>query len=216
MQPAIESARIHFVVTGFTPFCDIRENPSRILVETLSSLFPSLAVYRIVDTSAEAVDRFLPELYGELERQPRPLTVVILHFGVDATSRTFRLERGAKNEASFSCADNAGWRPYRRKIDNRRPLDSYLEDRFPFPLETLVRELRADPVQISAYGGTFVSNYTYYRSLQYAHQISTSALKIYPLYVHIPPFVSISKEQQIIFSLQLAERISSLLIDIDE
>lgn len=71
----------------------------------------------------------------------RPPLVCVLHLGVHTTAPCFRLERCAWNEATFRCADEAGWCPQAERVASCDDLGRCRATRL--PVDALVAALNA-------------------------------------------------------------------------
>lgn len=189
---------VDFWVTGFGPFCNVPRNPSEQLVERLAERGPNWRAHKFrLRVSAQAVDESVPTLFALAKARAAATSspAVVLHVGVDASARSMVLERGAVNTKDFGrCADEDGYRPSGpERIDPGSPLDAYRPT--DLPLDRVARELRDEglDVELSPSGGTFVSNYVYWRSLELA---GSGRLRVHALYVHVPPFRAMGPERQ--------------------
>jgi pyroglutamyl-peptidase len=180
-----------FVVTGFTPFCGIKSNPSQEIVRLLKH--PQIYKKVILDVSIKSVEKNLRTLCSEKSK-------FVLHIGLDPGGSNFKLEEGAINTKSFSCPDNEGEEPFDSPINPRKGKDTFLTTIL--DLEKVVRKLKGFPVVISKYGGTFVSNYTYYRCLEFCKRC---------LYVHVPPTSEIPLLRQVKFIAKLLDALGDQL-----
>nr|XP_010909811.1 uncharacterized protein LOC105035810 isoform X2 [Elaeis guineensis] len=132
--------------------------------------------------------------------------VILLHFGVNSGSTTFAIENQAINEATFRCPDELGWKPQRVPIipsdgDISRTRETSL------PVNEIIKALAKMGylVMPSDDAGRFVCNYVYYHSLHFAEQRGIKSL-----FVHVPLFLTISKETQMQFVASLLEVLASL------
>lgn len=112
---------------------------------------------------------------------------VFVHFGVNAAVTRFELEIQGRNEATFSCPDEAGWSPVRCTIDEDPllPVEHVRQTRL--PVHRIASELcdAGYDVGVSSDAGRFVCNYVYYNSLQMAERNGSLSL-----FVHVPPTAS--------------------------
>jgi pyroglutamyl-peptidase len=165
------------LVTGFGPFPGVAENPSAWLAETLAAEPPRLDAEfhaRVVPTAWQAAE-LMPQLYDSL--QPH----VMIHFGVNQRATSFRIERFAHNRAA-SRRDAEGALPSRPVIRPEGParFDTDL------PAADLAAHLDACgfPAVASRFAGSYLCNYLYYHSLDWAGRQSDPRLA---LFVHVPP-----------------------------
>jgi pyroglutamyl-peptidase len=226
-EPVVE---VH--CTGFGRFHNIAVNPTQLLVEKLPAYLRqhplpkacSLASAVVFETAAMSTRVLLERMYDKVEgsrpdlsvaasgavvpRKPRPpRRVVFVHFGLNVAIKQFELELQARNEATFSCPDEAGWCPVRCRIDPDAsvPLDHVR--RTALPVCHLVAELRASgfDVGVSADAGRFVCNWVYYNSLRLAEAKGACSL-----FVHVPPHEAQPLDTQLRFFAALSEHISAL------
>ena len=202
-------------LTGFEPFGEHVENPSKILVE------------RILGTSqTHEIKEILP--YGlesesvELSFSGRILTVdeagsssslndlsdvdAVIHVGLNENAEKIRFEMCAINELNFRIADNSGRETKEDFIDeNGLPL-----------LHTTVHRPSISHVfsnnefiEISEDCGRFVCNETYYRTLNFIEKngLQSRGRALPALFVHIPPFESIPENQQLELLSELCARV---------
>ena len=172
-------ARPRVLLTGFGPFPSAAVNSSAWLVETLAAQTPSADLdcelhARVLPTEWESVAALTSRLYEAL--QPH----VMIHFGLSARARSFRLERSAHNRAAPR-ADAKGARPGSRVILPQGPdrLDTAL------PASPLAAHLKARGLAAvtSRSAGRYLCNFLYYRSLEWAARQHSPSLA---LFVHIP------------------------------
>jgi pyroglutamyl-peptidase len=170
-------ARPRVLVTGFGPFPGVAENPSAWLAETLASEPPHLDVEfhaRVVPTAWQAA-QLMPRLYESLQPQ------VMIHFGVSQRATSFRIERFAHNRAAL-----------RRDADGALPAGPVIKSAGParFDTELPAADLAAHldscglPAIASRSAGSYLCNYLYYHSLDWAGRQPDPSLA---LFIHIPP-----------------------------
>ena len=202
-------------MTGFEPFGEHVENPSKILVE------------RILGTSqTNEINEILP--YGlesesvELSYLGRILTVdeagsgaslnhlsdmdAVIHVGLNENAQKIRLEMCAINELNFRIADNSGRETKEGFIDeNGLPLLHTTAHRPSISHAFSDNEF----VEISEDCGRFVCNETYYRTLNFIEKngLQSRGRALPALFVHIPPFESIPEDQQLEIFSELCARI---------
>jgi pyroglutamyl-peptidase len=170
-------ARPRVLITGFGPFPGVADNPSAWLAEMFAARraeFDCELHARILPTEWEAV-ALMPPLYETL--QPH----VMIHFGLNARAKTFRIEKSAHNRAARR-ADAKGALPAIPTIRNPGP------DRFDtsLPAASLAAHLRMCglPAVTSRSAGRYLCNFLYYHSLDWARGRTETPLI---LFVHIPP-----------------------------
>ncbi len=202
-------------MTGFEPFGEHVDNPSKILVE------------RILGTSqTNEIKEILP--YGlesesvELSYSGRILTVdeagsgesldhlsdvdAVIHVGLNENAQKIRLEMCAINELNFRIADNSGRETKEGFIDeNGLPLLHTTAHRPSISHAFSDNEF----VEISEDCGRFVCNETYYRTLNFIEKngLQSRGRALPALFVHIPPFESIPEEQQLEIFSELCARV---------
>jgi|SRR5579883_1115857 len=181
-----------FTVTGFTPFCGLGSNPSQDILKRLEH--PEVSKKVLLDVSMKSVERNLKKLCTG--------TGFVLHVGLDPGSTQFKLEKGAINTKSFSCPDNEGEQPLDSPINQEKGKNTFLVTSL--DLKKVMEKLKGFPVVISKYGGTFVSNYTYYRCLETCGKSNC-------LYVHVPPTSVIPLKDQVNFIRKLLDALKDQL-----
>jgi pyroglutamyl-peptidase len=168
-------ARPRVLITGFGPFPGVTENPSAWLAETLAEQaraeFHAELHARILPTEWRVAE-LMPGLYARL--QPH----VMIHFGVDRRGQTLRIERFAHNRTAPR-ADASGALPRSALVRPEGPerLDTKL------PTTRLAAHLRSRglPATASRSAGSYLCNFLYYHSLEWARGRACLAL-----FVHIP------------------------------
>jgi pyroglutamyl-peptidase len=171
-------ARTRVLLTGFGPFPGVLKNPSAWLVERLAEQSPpefdcELHV-RVLPTEWQAT-QLMRRLYESV--QPH----VMIHFGLSARAKIFRIERSAHNRAAPR-ADAVGALPLSPVIHPQGP------DRFDtqLPIGALAAHLRSRgvPAVASPSAGSYLCNFLYYHSLGWARARANDCRV---LFVHIPP-----------------------------
>lgn len=182
-----------FTVTGFTPFCGLASNPSQEILKKLKH--PEVSKKVLLDVSIKSVEKNLKGLCSGSK--------FVLHIGLDPEGKQFKLEASAINTKSFSCPDNEGEQPLDSPINPRRGKNTFLVTNL--NLRNVVGKLKGFPVVVSKYGGTFVSNYTYYRCLEVCRKCdgpksgSSQPCAAGCLYVHVPPTSVMPLREQVKF-----------------
>lgn len=147
---------ISFIVTGFGPFCNVKENPTTYLVDKLvdyldeterqrndggggggsgtASLAASTSTL-VIETSSIAARQQVDALHAELVRKKMDGTnhhhvTILLHLGVDECGRNFQVETCAYNEANFRVPDEGGHQPRHQRVVDGSPIGT--------PLTTLI------------------------------------------------------------------------------
>jgi len=173
-------ARPHVLITGFGPFPGATENSSAWLVETLaasrlSSRLNCTLHAEVLPTEWAEVATLGPRLFNQ--HRPR----VMLHLGLNKRARGFRIERTARNLIDPN-EDARGAMPSTRSVLERGR--ALLDTRLSAP--NLVKHLRAQglPAAASRSAGTYLCNYLYYLSLDWARRQEAPCDVCF---VHIPP-----------------------------
>jgi len=212
---------VHFFVTGFGPFQGVASNPSSNLVNDLNDYIRSNPDFKlqvsaeILETSAIYVKKRMDELFEKIDDDRKNLDgkirqhYVVLHLGVSYMAKKICLEQCAYNEATFRIPDERGYQPMQQCI---------VEDpsiKFGVCLEThlnitdIIGENK-DTAILSKDPGRFVCNYTYCYSLDKANSMISNHDKetkpnVDVLFVHVPHFQQICKEDQFRFLLKLMD-----------
>ena len=167
-------ARPRVLITGFSPYPGVAENPSGWLAETLAARkFHDYNLQaRVLPTEWQAVAELIPRLHGSA--QPH----VMIHFGVSPRAKTLRIERAAHNRAA-SLTDACGAVPGTRVISTNGAmrLDTSL------PVTQIAAHLRTQGMvaHSSRSCGRYLCNFLYYCSLQWAQAHGRDTL-----FVHVP------------------------------
>lgn len=225
-----------FIVTGFGPFNGVPDNPTSILVKELpdylqqsssdipdGDMLSACTETMIIETSAEAVRQEIESLCQKLEPYP---SAIVLHLGVDASSKRFHLEKCAYNDATFRVPDEKGYQPTREPVVETCDLGTTLLTSFDVPSlvammnETVSTNLEGPPLaNPSTDPGRFVCNYIYCASMNafqcakiengQEEEMPASECddaprpRVQSLFLHVPPFEAIPKEEQLIFVTRL-------------
>lgn len=207
---------VQFVVTGFSKFEGVDNNPTEKIVRNLDDYVEkrggikggaSLSCCRVLQVGTKDVASFLEQQAGILKDSQE--TVVWLHLGVSALSRAFQLEQQAVNNASFSVPDEDGWQPDGQKIVDTEGLSIDSCIRSDLNVEVLVGNLREQgfDTQLSSDAGTFVCNWTYCSSLHLCHCRGSGGW--HSLFVHVPHFQCIPEDTQMRFIVAVMDQISA-------
>lgn len=217
-----ESTVTEYHLTGFGTFHNVPVNPTQLIINRLPShLHDSplpknivLASSSVLKVAAETTRHELQKLYANLSNPLSPVlrsrsrderNIVVIHLGVNVAARKFQLEMQGKNEATFSCADELGYRPVMETIDKSAPLAAPCAT--PLPVHSLVTAMqcRGFQTELSTDAGRFVCNWVYYNSLQLARRNGATAL-----FVHVPPAYVADIDTQTRFVRELLEEIAVL------
>ena len=202
-------------LTGFEPFGEHVENPSKILVERILGTRQTNEIKEIPPYGLESES-------VELSYSGCILTVdeagsgeslnhlsdvdAVIHVGLNEKAQKIRLEMCAINELNFRIADNSGRETKEGFIDeNGLPLLHTTAHRPSISHAFSNNEF----VEISEDCGRFVCNETYYRTLNFIEKsgLQSRGRALPALFVHIPPFESISEDQQLELFSELCARI---------
>jgi pyroglutamyl-peptidase len=185
----------------------------------------------VVETSAQAARAEIANLQRKLLSDAETAGVILLHLGVSAALQHFHLETAAYNVAAFRCPDERGYQPSQTPIvDDSRSIAVGGALTTTFDVPALVEELNqtatADPTGkaqalASSDPGRFVCNFLYCCSLDtfgsggasptvpQGHLRGGAAQEPPPiphtqsLFLHVPPFTTVSKEDQLVFVVRL-------------
>eukprot|EP00545_Synedropsis_sp_CCMP1620_P007707 CAMPEP_0119008538 /NCGR_PEP_ID=MMETSP1176-20130426/3769_1 /TAXON_ID=265551 /ORGANISM="Synedropsis recta cf, Strain CCMP1620" /LENGTH=218 /DNA_ID=CAMNT_0006960889 /DNA_START=27 /DNA_END=683 /DNA_ORIENTATION=- len=211
-EPASEVG-ISFVVTGFGPFRNSKDNPTTVISNKLkdyvkdSNLDLLLTTTLVIETSAEAARHETDQLKQHIHSQ-EGRTTVLLHLGVNFTATHFQLEQCAYNEAHFRIPDEKGYQPRNKKvIDGCDPILTTRLD-----VEKLQKDIGLDSVVVSTDPGRFVCNYTYFCSLSKLQQHDNN---VYSLFLHVPPFSKVPEEEQLQIVTLVMEGICKQLVAVE-
>lgn len=200
-------------VTAFGRFHGVAVNPTELLLRALPAhlarapLPPCarLASATVLQVAAAPCRALLARMHAKVgDGDGR---VAFVHLGVDSRGARFQLEGAGYNEASFGCADEAGWAPAGARIDPDALVPLAAARRTVLPLGRLAAALRAQgfDVGLSADPGRFVCNWVYYESLRMGERSGAAAL-----FVHVPPAEVVSVERQTLFCAALLRCIAEL------
>jgi pyroglutamyl-peptidase len=188
------SADVSFVVTGFGPFQNSKDNPTTVISKKVkeyvknSDLDLQISSTLVIETSAEAAQHETDQLKEQFLSEEG--ITVMLHLGVNFKGKHFQLEQCAYNEAHFRIPDEKGYQPRNKKVIDG--CDPTLTTRL--DVEKLQQEIGLESVVVSTDPGRFVCNYTYYCSLFKLQQCEGS---VYSLFLHVPPFSTVPEEEQL-------------------
>ena len=188
------------------------------------SLLANCTETMIVETSAAAARQEI----GLLQKKLEPYSsAIVLHLGVWAGGSEFKLESCAYNDATFRVPDEQGYRPVSEKIVDTCSVGSTLTTTFDVAalVDTMNSTFAADQSSLRAHPSTdpgrFVCNYIYTTSMNafgcvktidgspVATTTTTTAgqPRVQSLFLHVPPFEAVSKEEQLVFVTQLMSKL---------
>ena len=175
--PVSHMTREAFVlVTGFGPYEEILENPSRALAQELE-LRPPPGVRvagRELPVSFAAAPREVERVLSQLGATPTTL----LGLGMQRKP-WFRLERLAHGQFDTQRFDNDGMTPPREPFELGPTLETSLDL---VSLAQVLRDAGAKDVRISEDAGGYVCERVYYELLRASRRLSVPAL-----FLHVPP-----------------------------
>lgn len=178
-------------ITGFSNFGDVHVNPTQKLIEHFKNDNRITKESQILDTSLDAVDRFIDSMDNSQMRTRH----LFIHMGVDIDIERFQIEQLAYNKNDFSIPDNNGAHPLNEFIDESIALDAPFETNF--PTKAMLTLLSDDNIiaYYSSYADRFVCNYLYYRSMQHYKDCAN----VNAVFIHAPPEEECDIEEQIHF-----------------
>lgn len=218
-----QNGSLRFIVTGFGPFGDVHENPTTIIVKKLCAFLKQErgdweALAKLIDdciileTSTQGVKKICEQLQNGSTKESSDGTSrkILLHLGVDESSKCFKLEACAYNQATFRIPDVRGYRPFNESIFEeeqyaaclRTSLDvehlaQVMTERFP----SIATKVSTDP-------GRYVCNYVYCSTLQHFGNSSSRGDCCSSLFLHVPPFDVVPEEQQLEYVASLLEALT--------
>eukprot|EP01023_Acetabularia_acetabulum_P066613 TRINITY_DN9016_c0_g1_i3.p1 TRINITY_DN9016_c0_g1~~TRINITY_DN9016_c0_g1_i3.p1 ORF type:complete len:238 (-),score=23.89 TRINITY_DN9016_c0_g1_i3:225-938(-) len=206
-----QASKLKFVVTGFSAFHGVDDNPSAMLAQEINSDFKNicdhdLEVALILNVSADDVKQWLVGQQHKMASKDmsHDSHVIWLHLGVHVKATSYILETRAKNNATFRCPDNKDWCPQDEKIEPSKPLNSHLYTDLDIEQVTASLQLKGFDVELSDDAGKFVCNWLYYLSLQDSLHFPG---KWHSLFVHVPRLEVCPLREQKIFLKSLIQQI---------
>jgi len=202
-------------LTGFEPFGEHAENPSKILVERLLSSTQTHDVedMRPYGLESESIELTYSGQILSVDEEGSGATLehlsgvdAVVHVGLNENAKKIRLEMCAINELNFRIADNSGRETKDCTIDeNGLPLLHTTAHRPSLSHAFSKNEY----VEMSEDCGRFVCNETYYRTLNSIEKngLQSRGRALPAIFVHIPPFEFISENQQLEILCELCARI---------
>lgn len=213
---------VKFVVTGFGPFHDSKQNPTTAIAQRLVSYLQekgendianstsSMVVEVSADAARQQVDAIFEEIWStnSMGQAPFHQTVVLLHLGVNYKGEKFQLESFAYNEADFRVPDERKKQHRHEPIIKGVALGEPLRTHFDIP--SLVTELyrlrcndcNAAKAMISTDPGRFVCNYIYYHSLNKCRS-GPRFPSVRSMFLHVPPLAVVCETKQLNFVVDL-------------
>jgi len=188
-----------FNFTGFGAFMTVTKNPTTELIESLQQWIKEnqcefkVGDIRVLNVAAEDCKDYINEIMNELAKKEieNPQTKqILIHLGVHGKAGKIHLEVHGYNKAHFRGADNKNYQPQNEKINKSFPLEHYFKTIM--PVEKICTALESNhKVQISDDPGRYVCNYIYYSSLCEGYKRGIPSI-----FVHVPHFDTISKQEQ--------------------
>ena len=215
--------KVRFVVQGFGPFRDSRQNPTTAIATKLvdylnakkDAEFQSIAASNpetlVVEVALEAARHEMDKLHEKIRtvvlnescnNDERPI-VILLHLGVNYKGSYFDLERYAYNEADFRIPDERGLQPKNEPIVEEMAVGESLETMFDVP--ALVEELNRKRSKggtlavTSTDPGRFLCNFIYYYSMSRFYSDPKCMQQVRCLFLHVPPNEIASEAEQLSF-----------------
>jgi pyroglutamyl-peptidase len=198
-----------FVLTGFGPFGGVEKNPSTVLVQELTSFLVQkkkdaevcIEETIVLETSVEDVCRTIDRLFVTNEQNR-----IYLHLGVNYMGTGFQLEQCGYNDASFRIPDQQGYQPKDTCIVPTIELGKRFNTRLnlEYLVQSQTQSHKMIETKLSTDPGRFVCNYLYFYSLQ-KMQYCEKNPKV--LFVHVPQFEVVSKEDQLSYLADLMEHL---------
>ena len=204
---------VKFIVSGFGPFQNVKQNPTKIIAERLidylenreevhenaiDAIAPiaALTTALVIETSAGAVREDLDQIFSQHVDSVSDQTVVFLHLGVNVTANCFNLEKCAYNDATFRVPDERGYQPRNQTIVNDFPFQQSLSSDLNFSAIKLQVNSTCPglTLQLSTDPGRFVCNFTYFYSLAKARAQKS---RTHSIFLHVPPFAVVGEEKQL-------------------
>jgi pyroglutamyl-peptidase len=134
--------------------------------------------------------------------------IVLLHLGVDSSSKGFKLERCAWNDASFRIPDEQGYQPTKEKVVPDQGYEQCTETNLNLDklLDVMVQSYPKIQTSISTDAGRYVCNYVYCTSLDaFRHRDDVTSL-----FLHVPPFEVVPEIDQLAYVTGLVRAIATL------
>ncbi|KAL0479225.1 hypothetical protein AKO1_008056 [Acrasis kona] len=130
-------------LTGFGPFHNVPENPSKLLAEYYADHLKEhgLTSSTVIEVSTEGVEVYLKNMKEQLltrinSESFKDKKIILLHYGVSASSKRYEIETRGKNEASFRAPDQRGHQPTLLPIDSLHPIEHWRSTTIPVNLIT--------------------------------------------------------------------------------
>ncbi|KAK1292760.1 hypothetical protein QJS10_CPB17g00942 [Acorus calamus] len=206
-------------VTGFKKFHGVAENPTETIVSNLKDFMQRrglpkglvLGSCSVLEAAGQGAISPLYQIFQSSVTGPNaePSSVgrvIWLHLGVNRGATKFAIEHQAVNEATFRCPDELGWKPQRIPIiPSDGGITRIRETSLPVNNVTEALAKMGYAVIPSNDADRFVCNYVYYHSLQFAEEHGNKSL-----FVHVPLFMTIDEDTQMLFVASLLEVLASL------
>eukprot|EP01026_Neomeris_dumetosa_P077756 TRINITY_DN8398_c0_g1_i5.p1 TRINITY_DN8398_c0_g1~~TRINITY_DN8398_c0_g1_i5.p1 ORF type:complete len:236 (-),score=34.66 TRINITY_DN8398_c0_g1_i5:170-877(-) len=205
--------KLKFIITGFSSFYGVDDNPSALLSQEIASDFKKicnqeLEVATILNVAGDDVRKWIVGQQHQIANRGNQEEIVWLHLGVDTVRNCYFLENRAINNATFRCPDNKNWCPTEEKINQEHPFNSHLYTDLDTEQIAARMRLKGFDINLSDDAGKFVCNWTYYLSLTDSLQFPG---KWHSLFVHVPSLEKESLEEQKVVLTALVQEICILL-----
>mmetsp|Transcript_22088 Transcript_22088/g.56617 ORF Transcript_22088/g.56617 Transcript_22088/m.56617 type:complete len:218 (+) Transcript_22088:187-840(+) len=206
---------MRFVVTGFSRFGGVKDNPTEWLVQHLEEYLTKrqspAQVHRcsVLKVSAKTAQEWVREQLRQCcDEGIAGSKAVMIHLGLNVSTTHFDLERVAYNCADFRIPDEDGWEPKAQPIENEAGMTTYSCRLTTLPVEAVTDSLRqrGHSVRTSGDAGRFVCNWIYYNSLILQ---DTAEKPWQSLFVHVPDFQYIPADKQLEFLGDLLEELQA-------
>lgn len=197
-QPQIKDIAFNF--TGFGPFLSIETNPTSVLIQSIKTwtdkgeLNFNVSDARVLTVAAQDCREYVSEIVASIEEKQKAspgIKQILVHMGVDDGAEQICFELHGYNTADFGGGpDVKGYCPENEKINGDLPLEH--DFRTVLPIEAIHSALQAKhKVALSVDPGRYICNYMYYLSLTNGEKKGIPSL-----FIHVPAFSQIDKENQ--------------------
>ena len=203
-------------LTGFEPFGDHSENPSKLLVERilgttqihhLKEIQPYGLESELIELTYSGQILTVDEIGSRTSLEHLSNVDAIVHVGLNESANKIRFEMCAINELNFRIEDNSG-----RKISDVSVEDSGLALLHSTAHRPSIEHIFSgdEAVEISEDCGQFVCNETYYRTLNEIEKrgLQSRGRALPAIFVHIPSFEFITEDEQLDILCELCARIA--------
>ncbi|PRP80705.1 hypothetical protein PROFUN_11578 [Planoprotostelium fungivorum] len=205
--------KVRFHVTGFGPFFGVEKNPTElkdiIEIQSVSVLQKVAAVDTLLTLHELQLEQ--TRVTESSEGQSETDQTVWLHMGVGTQTPEYNLEKFGWNEATFRAPDQRGWSPNKQALLPKiyPSINQNLTTSLSPKLDDMIAQLKQEghAVEISEDPGRFLCNFVFFHSLHYCQQRQNN----HALFLHVPSFQLIKKEEQLAFVRFLIDTIAKNL-----